>query len=998
MNSVCRELFRAIHEGLWVSIEYKNQDEKITKYWIGIKRLDPKRKSLVVDGLHLANFSLRELTIYIGSILSAVTIKGSYCPVNEWLVKDISLHPQRYSEFFGSVINLKILNYLSDCNKMDTTPYMTDYALLKNLDEDRLVDGRYALSNEQFQEIVKTFQYESKSESAQLKIKQLCMNVLSINTPKGLYVLAHRRLSLDVQSRTLVADDAVTINQEYTIEGEKQSIRFFLDADDFVLLDDFETNRELIKDRLMKLNRRIGSVDDLPHLIAIGYDVVLDLNSEYAAISDMYSGGNSPTKPIEAFFGNLLERPIRRKEYPIVLCNKKANLDQLLAISTALKYPLTYVQGPPGTGKTNTIVNTILSAFFNERTVLFASYNNHPIDGVFDALTGLMYHGNAIPFPVIRLGNNDKVAEALDYIRVLYEKTKNINVYLTTLTKYKEEQIERTKKLTVLLKKHEEILDLTERKATIEKVLSATKNFSFTIELQARQLNEIEEKLKSIDTVTNQDALDLMPDDLDELYKYLYYVSAKHIKRLSEQKYDRLREIIYTDDTEKKVAAFNRYLSDEDNVEQFLRIFPVVITTCISAHKIGKPRQYFDMVIMDEASQCNTAISLVPILRGDNLMLVGDPQQLKPVVLLDSLVNHKLRKKYAITDEYDYISNSVYQTFVAADAVSDEILLSHHYRCHPKIIEFNNRKFYNKKLLVESSSKEEEPLVFVNIRENETDYKNTSPAECDEIVKYAKLHTDQKIGVITPFVNQKNLINEELKKYGCQNVSCGTVHSFQGDEKDVILFSLALTKQTGQKTYDWLKNNKELINVAVSRAKDKFVLLVSEEDLSRLHTQNDRDDIYELAEYVRTNGKSHVTGLQVSSRALGVKPYSTETEDAFLISLNHALDNIAVQHRQCVVHKEVAVSQVFQDDFSHHDLFYTGRFDFVVFDKRTKKPLLAIELDGKEHYDDDTVKARDRQKEEICRQHNFQLIRVENSYARRYTYIKNILTEYFSKI
>lgn len=789
MNSVCRELFRAIHEGLWVSIEYKNQDEKITKYWIGIKRLDPKRKSLVVDGLHLANFSLRELTIYIGSILSAVTIKGSYCPVNEWLVKDISLHPQKYSEFFGSVANLKILNYLSDCNKMDTTPYMTDYALLKNLDEDRLVDGRYALSNEQFQEIVKTFQYESKSESAQLKIKQLCMNVLSINTPKGLYVLAHRWLSLDVRSKTLVADDAVTINQEYTIEGEKQSIRFFLDADDFVLLDDFETNRELIKDRLMKLNRRVGSVDDLPHLIAIGYDAVLDLNSEYAAISDMYSGGNSPTKPIEAFFGNLLEKPVRRKEYPIVLCNKKANLDQLLAISTALKYPLTYVQGPPGTGKTNTIVNTILSAFFNERTVLFASYNNHPIDGVFDALTGLMYHGNAIPFPVIRLGNNDKVAEALEYIRILYEKTKNINVYLTTLTKYKEEQIERTKKLTVLLKKHEEILDLTERKATIEKVLSATKNFSFTIELQARQLNEIEEKLKSIDTVTNQDALDLMPDDLDELYKYLYYVSAKHIKRLSEQKYDRLREIIYTDDTEKKVAAFNRYLSDEDNVEQFLRIFPVVITTCISAHKIGKPRQYFDMVIMDEASQCNTAISLVPILRGDNLMLVGDPQQLKPVVLLDSLVNHKLRKKYAITDEYDYISNSVYQTFVAADAVSDEILLSHHYRCHPKIIEFNNRKFYNKKLLVESSSKEEEPLVFVNIRENETDYKNTSPAECDEIVKYAKLHTDQKIGVITPFVNQKNLISEELKKYGCPNVSCGTVHSFQGDEKDVILFS-----------------------------------------------------------------------------------------------------------------------------------------------------------------------------------------------------------------
>ena len=136
----------------------------------------------------------------------------------------------------------------------------------------------------------------------------------------------------------------------------------------------------------------------------------------------------------------------------------------------------------------------------------------------------------------------------------------------------------------------------------------------------------------------------------------------------------------------------------------------------------------------------------------------------------------------------------------------------------------------------------------------------------------------------------------------------------------------------------------------------------------------------------------------VSACALGVKPYSTETEDAFLTSLNHALDNIAVRHRQCIVHKEVALSQVFREDISHHDLFYTGRFDFVVFDKRTKNPLFAIELDGKEHHDDETVKARDRQKEEICRQHNFQLIRVENSYARRYAYIKTILTEYFSKI
>lgn len=92
---------------------------------------------------------------------------------------------------------------------------------------------------------------------------------------------------------------------------------------------------------------------------------------------------------------------------------------------------------------------------------------------------------------------------------------------------------------------------------------------------------------------------------------------------------------------------------------------------------MGEPTPTFDMVIMDEASQCNTAVSLVPIIRGENLMLVGDPKQLNPVILLDELANQKLRQKYNVADEYDYRKNSIYKTFLACDAVSDEVLLHH---------------------------------------------------------------------------------------------------------------------------------------------------------------------------------------------------------------------------------------------------------------------------------------------------------------------------------
>ncbi len=89
---------------------------------------------------------------------------------------------------------------------------------------------------------------------------------------------------------------------------------------------------------------------------------------------------------------------------------------------------------------------------------------------------------------------------------------------------------------------------------------------------------------------------------------------------------------------------------------------------------------------------------------------------------------------------------------------------------------------------------------------------------------------------------------------------------------------------------------------------------------------------------------------------------------------------------------------MFNENTSYSDLFYTGRFDFVVYERVAKKelPVLAIELDGKEHFSDGIVKERDRKKNKICKDHNFELIRVENTYARRYHYMKDILIKYFA--
>lgn len=1004
MNDVCRELFKAIHQGKWLTIAYKNRKEELTRYWIAIKDLNPKTRTLRVDGLHLGWLTVQELPVCIDRIQSASIVEGSWCEINHKLVEDIRINPIRYTGLFENPVNLRILNYLQECNKLDSTPYQTEYSLIEYFDIDCFAQGACYLSDEQYTEIVRRFQVQTLNEQKKdkLVLKQLGLNVVSIETKEGLYVLAYRPLYLDVKEKQLRCGDEIVICREFTIAGEKQSIRQFLDAEDYPLLEEFEKNQEIIKNQITKNGRGNRLVNDMPYILAIGRDCLVDLEKEYKGILKIMqeSGHNKKTtpSPINAFFGNLTSRPIRRKSYPLALMNQQVNLDQLLAINNAMRYPLAYVQGPPGTGKTSTIINTIMTAFFNERTVLFASYNNHPIDGVYQALCKLGYRGKKIPFPIIRLGSNEKVLEALDTIRKLHEMTQSIQIYEGALDKKRTERAERAKQLTELLNRYDQMRDLNERKETIERLLESHTHMNFQFELQTGQLQAVEQKLQTMGEITTEDALSLLDNNQEEFLNYLYYTSARYIKRLNEPKYAELKEIIYAENNYEAVQKFNKYLSKTENLKLFQRIFPIIVTTCISAHKLGGAEPLFDMTILDEASQCNIAVSLLPILRGENLMLVGDPQQLNPVILLDPLDNKVLRKKYGISDEYDYIENSIYKTFLACDSVSDEVLLSHHYRCHPKIIGFNNRKYYHGKLQVHSKVECESPLVFVDVPNNVADTKNTAPREAEEIVNYIHQNPDKKIGVITPFTAQKQYITHKIVTRGLHNATCGTVHTFQGDEKDVILFSLALTDQTHHTTYDWLKNNKELINVAISRAREQLVVFSSVKNIKRLHGDQHEDDLYDLVRYVYTNGTSTVVEKPSVSRALGVKPYSSKTEAAFLENLSHALDNTFTGGNRCVVHKEVPISQVFQDNSSYNDLFYTGRFDFVVYEKENRReiPVLAIELDGKEHIEDEIVQMRDRKKESICREHGFELIRVENSYARRYYYIKDILIRYFS--
>ena len=555
MNAVFRDIFRAIHEGKWISIEYRNREEQITKYWIGIRDLDVRNRTLAVEGLHLRQYTVEAFDrIKIDSIQNTRIIEGSFYPVNEALVKDIYLNPHKYNSIFDNTANLKILGYLEMCNRLDSVPYKSDFSLVRYLDHDQIKGDIYELSAEQFREIVKNFQYQTEKKEyadGRLQIRQLAMNVLSIHMAKGLYVLAYRKLNLDVKQCALRPDDEITICTEFTIEGTKQSIRRFLDGEEYELLADFETNQEKIKDCIMRRMKQSGSnVDDMPYIIGLEADVALDLHKEYQSIMKMYQNGEVSV-PIRAFFGDLLERPRRTAAYPITLINQRINMDQLLAIHNAMKYPVAYIQGPPGTGKTNTIINTIVTAFFNERTVLFASYNNHPINGVYEKLSAIKYRGKTIPFPVLRLGNNEKVKEALVTMKRLYESVKNIQVFERTLDRNKDDRKNRAKRLSEMLKRYEDLLDLRERKETIERVLEFEKKkgtsfqmMSFEEDLRVRQQEQINSKIIATGDVSEEAAISLLDKDIETLKEYLYYTSAGYIKKIGAPRNAELKKIL----------------------------------------------------------------------------------------------------------------------------------------------------------------------------------------------------------------------------------------------------------------------------------------------------------------------------------------------------------------------------------------------------------------------------------------------------------------------
>lgn len=98
----------------------------------------------------------------------------------------------------------------------------------------------------------------------------------------------------------------------------------------------------------------------------------------------------------------------------------------------------------------------------------------------------------------------------------------------------------------------------------------------------------------------------------------------------------------------------------------------------------------------------------------------------------------------------------------------------------------------------------------------------------------------------------------------------------------------------------------------------------------------------------------------------------------------------------CFIESEVAIDSCFKNLGNEESLFYKGRFDLVIFERTfsdKKKPILAVELNGPEHYLDEEIKKRDEIKKQICEKHGFQLLTIKRECARDYRQNKSAILE-----
>jgi len=435
--------------------------------------------------------------------------------------------------------------------------------------------------------------------------------------------------------------------------------------------------------------------------------------------------------------------------------------------------------------------------------------------------------------------------ESLSYINnVLGVKNRNQRDHEQTISNVNKKIVEIQKSIQTINNKINDLNNDLEKLKAKEKV---------TI----NDLNKLSELKKMIDSFSNifGDAIKISNDNYD-FYKSSYMLKLRHkLFELSSRinEYYITKNKFYIKHNLEIICKgnwFQPFYKPDYNYpdhyiepikalwESFFICFPVITTTLHSFTKdnFHMISEIFDYLIVDEAGQIIPNMLIGPLYRARKTFIFGDKFQIEPVRMLTKNLIAKTDISSIQQDDICLEKNSVQSYAERGSDIYENIdnqkiglLLEEHRRCEESIIKFSNMHIYNNKLESKIQNCNNKFLgkniIFLDIRGIYRN--NTNDIEikiCKNIIDMLKdSDTDfySKIGIITPFHNQA----EKLKKTLNKKIETGTVHTFQGQEKDYIIFSTVIDENVSKGTKDFIDIKPNLLNVAFTRAKKQLIVV-----------------------------------------------------------------------------------------------------------------------------------------------------------------------------
>jgi hypothetical protein len=601
------------------------------------------------------------------------------------------------------------------------------------------------------------------------------------------------------------------------------------------------------------------------------------------AVSAMAAAPHELSDPVRVILGEpsiRTSRPVlRRGEIPAILSQAQ---EQVAA--SARSHPLTLAVGPPGTGKSFTIAALAMEAMSRGESVLIASKMDHAVDVVADKIEETL----GLPGICVRAGRKSYLKDLKRFLEDLLSGLLTGEEVGKTAIRLARRELLASKRMIERAEREFEKRSARELKRAEILNLSAPGIFTRWRIARLRKVSPGETNLNLLAGDLSHRLHRQIADTVAFLQLNRRYLLQEALRR-HRKTFQAFSKGVRARTSQRQDSYF-----EDVRWDALLTALPVWLVNLSDLHRIIPLESgLFDLVIIDEASQCDIASALPALQRAKRAVITGDPKQLRHLSFLQTARQDEFAARFGMSDEdkEKFHFRHVSLVDLVATGIQDQaavIFLNEHFRSRPAIIGFSNREFYAGKLAIMTGHREadlggEAPLSVFEIG-GRRGSNGVNEAEVDAVLAQLADLTRPggpplSIGILSPFRAQVDAILARVEKSADltrlldrHDLLVGTAHSFQGEERDVMLLSFALDGESPSASFRFLEK-EDVFNVAITRARRANRIFISFDPARAPHGLASR-----FLAYARESGlRDEVRIKRVES---GTQPYLVELRSA----------------------------------------------------------------------------------------------------------------------